>query len=428
MMMKKDLAAVSVEKKEAKAQKELVVAFVLYESLGTEQYRVMISRNVEACAKTATEQAGDAAGQVRWALVSFGKHPVAHVMPTADAAELKVGLEAMPRKTSGVADAVRALEFVCGKSGRGPLTVVLVTVRVPHDSRRTTDAKTLERTIDKLKRAKVKVHTLGPEANFASPVAYRPAFDGAGRIVGHGWTTLGVDSSEPEGLTRDMVMNRNVLHLPCGFGSFPLVYLAQETGGRSYIAFGAPSGYDEAKMKSDYAPEMVSENGYMKRRRASKVRAVLHLVWREWHAKHSVPPPIDGRTKLRKEMATAAKAQKWAAQARRALAKRKRQDKWRPERWAAHRDLTAAQLAKLEFLYGQYVIALGNAAKSRRQGRLRVDFASEADPLPGGKAASKARELAKELLQEVALRHAGTPWAALAAKDLADLRPLVVRR
>ena len=303
----------------------------------------------------------------------------------------------------------------------------------------TKDPKALTRTLSHLKATKTRFYVFGREANFSFPRVWCAAYDEDGRVVDYNWADGGPETVERELLPFDWCLNPSACRVPSGFGMYAQTYLAHNSGGTYFIMSDAPSRYDETKLEKEFCPEIVAPSEYFKRREKSEIRRRLHYITTEWGKKYRLTIWFsrldhlneDGLAQYKK----AQEAHKWVRDARRALERCRKKDKWNPKRWQANRDLTIAQLARLQFNYRQYWIAVGDCVKNgwpfptkgERYTHMDVVYGKKTDRPPGGRLARKEMREAEQLLRKVAEDYKDTPWATLATKDLDYLRPFYVK-
>ena len=377
-------------------------------------------------------------GRLRWGVVSFGAHARTCMTPTTDLQKVKGRIMSIKFDESGKENLLGGIQYTL-KQFSDPkkyrLFIAVVSDEPGDDTKGEKGSELLNMVTQQLKATNTCLYVFGREANFSFPQVWSPVYDVDGRVVDYNWADGGPETPGQELLEFDWLLNHNARSIPAGYGMYAQTYMAKETGGTYFIMSDVPSRYDDDKLEKDYAPEVVPLREYQKRRESSPIRTKLQYICQEWQKGHVLTIDYARLDRLNEDaMAQIQKAQKahqWVQEARRALEKTKKRDKWRPKRWEANRDLTIAQLAKIQFHYRQYWIALGQVVKKgwpyptkgERYNRFYVTWDAPTDKPPGGRSARSEMHKAEQLLKKVVEQHEGTPWAELASRDLKCLRP-----
>lgn len=421
-------------------RKRILVVLLLDESKSIFDDRKSISAKIDSILETLNKEMSDQERKrLKWAVVSYGKHARIALPPTEDLKRVKAKLMRIPFDTTGVENLLGAIRYTLKSfySKKWNLYISVVSDEPGDDCKGDKGGKLLDVTLGQLKATKTRLFCFGSEANFSFPRVWAPVYDEDGRVVDYNWADGGPESVEGELLPFDWRFNDRARSIPSGFGMYSQTYLSQQSGGVYFILSDAPSRYDEDKLDKYYAPEIVPRAIYLQRRAQSDVRKKVYFVTQEWYRKYRVSgwftrlDPAKLREDALARIMVAQKGHVFCRDAIRALQKVRKADKWRPKRWDANRDLTVAQLAKIQFLYRQYWLAVGEAVKKgwpypkkgERYTHFDVRFTGRTEKPPGGRAARAEMRKAEMLLKQVAKDHEGTPWAELATRDLDRLRP-----
>jgi len=172
------------------------------------------------------------------AVVSFGEKFVVHTeTPTSDVEEVRTALSSIAVDPSGeenpyraVGAAVEAFRTAAIK-GRRKMVLVLAT----DESGDLEEAySVLERAIEVARRANCAIYVLGPEAAFGNPHAWLRWSSPGDRRVHHLRLNRGPETAFPELLLTDGFGPRSNF-IGSGFGPYPLVRMARETGGIYFL-------------------------------------------------------------------------------------------------------------------------------------------------------------------------------------------------
>ena len=377
-------------------------------------------------------------GRLRWGIVSFGAHARTCMTPTPDLQKVKSRIMGIEFDTSGKENLLGGIQYTL-KQFSDPkkyrLFIAVVSDEPGDDTKGEKGSELLNTVTQQLKATNTCLYVFGREANFSFPRVWTAVYDMDGRVIDYNWADGGPETPERELLPHTWRLNSNAAWIPSGYGMYGQTYMAKETGGTYFIMSDVPSRYDDDKLEKDYAPEVVPLAEYAQRGQQSGVRKKMQFVRDEWRQKHRLTIWYTRLDRLdedaRAQILKAQRAHQWVQEARRALEKTKKRDKWRPKRWEANRDLTIAQLAKIQFHYRQYWIAMSEVlkkgwpypTKGERYTHFSVTWDAANEKLPGGRSARSEKRRAEQLLKKVVEQHEGTPWAELASRDLKSLRP-----
>ena len=423
----------------AKKRRRLLVVLLVDESKSIFDDRQAISNKIDKIGKTLKTQMSEAEHKrLKWGIVSFGQHARTRMTASTDLQKIKHRIMNIKFDESGKENLFAAIQFTmkhfCNPK-KYRLFLAVVSDEPGDDTRGQKGAEQLLAIAKQLKATNTRLYVFGREANFSYPRVWTAVYDMDGRVIDYNWADGGPETPERELLPHTWRLNSNAAWIPSGYGMYAQTYLARETGGTYFIMSDVPSRYDDDKLDKDYAPEVVPLREYLRRREGSSIRKKLHFICEEWRRSHLLTIAYARLDRLnedaRAQILKAQKAHQWVQEARRALEKTKKRDKYRPKRWEANRDLTIAQLAKIQFHYRQYWIALSKVfkkgwpypTKGERYNRFYVTWDAPTDKPPGGRAARSEMRRAQQLLKKVVEEHEGTPWAELASRDLKYLRP-----
>ena len=426
----------------AKKRRRLLVVLLVDESKSIFDDRQAISAKIDNIAKTLKTQMSEAEHKrLKWGMVSFGDHARTRMVASPDLKAIKHRIMNIKFDTSGKENLLGAIQYTlkhfCNPK-KYRLFLAVVSDEPGDDTKGEKGAELLLAVTKQLKATNTRLYVFGREANFSFPRVWSPVYDMDGRVTDYNWADGGPESPEQELLEFDWLLNHNARSIPAGFGMYAQTYLAGETGGTYFILSDVPSRYDDEKLEKSYAPELVPLPEYLRRRQLSSIRKKMHFICQEWRQKHRLTIWYSRLDRLdedaRAQILKAQKAHQWVQEARRALEKSKKRDKWRSKRWDANRDLTIAQLAKIQFHYRQYWITLSNVlkkgwpypTKGERYTHFSVTWDAPTDKPPGGRAARSEMRRAKHLFNKIIEQHEGTPWATLAERDIKSLRPFRV--
>ncbi|MBM4087581.1 MAG: VWA domain-containing protein, partial [Planctomycetes bacterium] len=423
-------------------RKPLLIVFLFDESSSLMDDRKMINQKIDNVIKSLKSKVGEKElGRAQWAVVSFGTTAKVIQTATANLDQAKAAIaERIKEDAAGVENVLGGIEFVLAsfKDVNRQLFITLVTDETGDDTvaNPKNDAK-IEALIAALKARNARLYVFGREANFGYPYAYAPYYGPTGDIIDWNWISAGPESAFQELFDHDWLFNPAARNLPSGFGMFAQCLLADRSGGLYFALSDVPSKYDDEKMK-DYRPEMVTRKEYLERTEQSPLRRAVKIIITEWPKYR----PTHWLTQLDKiadqangELKKADQAYDFCQRdALPALNRMRPTDKFRPKRWEANYDLVRALLYKFMFMLRQYQEALAPCVrkgfppppKGKPFNGYLVTLDPESKKLPGGRQAQNELEDAEDALRLVIRKHADTPWAVFAERELQTLKPMKV--
>jgi hypothetical protein len=353
--------------------------------------------------------------------------------PTADPDQLEAALTAA-RQTSGDKANVfaafnEAIEKFLPSRSRGYEVIFIVAGPSSGD-----DLNLADQTIVALKRAAIPVYGIGPAIPFGTPRNVKKA-SLQPKAVNRSY-----ESIAPEQLQLALSGNQNTADLvDSGYGPFGLQRICLMTNGKFYrLRNYEPPGWatdpETGDIKSDllakYAPDYVDQDHYQHLLASNKCRQALHDA--------SLLPPCEGlgsvRTEFPKQQDEAALA-KIITNAQKAAAINDQPiqklydaliagEPDRPmltgARWQAGYDLALGQVLAAKARLDGYnaMLALLKQGKTFANPGSSRWLLEPANENAAGSVLDKMAKKSRIYLQRVVAEHPGTPWAAVAAREL----------
>jgi hypothetical protein len=385
---------------------------------------------------------------LEWAAVAFGKEarfPLDD--PTRDGKELIAALKSLEQDESGVENTFAAVNAAADrfvgpaekgaaqKAGKTIVIFVVVTDEVGDD------AKLVDALAERLERAVVPVHVIGPSAPFGNELSLAPVIE---------VENLQPIRQGPESRYQEFVPppagdpSRHAARLDSGCGPFALTYLARQTAG-NYFIVRSDTGWEyrglrvgpvsdvvrfDPQVVATHLPDYVSEAEYQQLLAENKARMAVHRA--ATLPKVTIPP------ELKREFGATDPAvlKRQLDDAQRGVAKlqpqlRKVYDviaageadraRLKSSRWQAEFDLAMgfvlAARAHWEG-YNSMLAVLKNKGQFTRPGSTRWVLV-EAEGFSDDSTLNKLAGQSRKYLDRVVNEHAGTPWAWLAERELA---------
>jgi len=397
--------------------------------------------------------------RLRWAVVYYGKKPRMMLKPTQKFSRVLKTLSKMPVEDSSEENVLAAIEYCLKRLSRkdARMIILLLTdeqgddigiryaVAPPSERPASLYKNALSRAVEACRRRRASVFVLGREAWLQRTYEYIRIHNANENSVGY--DNIGLSSCRMELPPRQDFHGIARTPVPSGFGCYALTLLATKTNGTFFIVTGRESSYASDALRA-YRPEWVYPREYDKRNRASRLRRAIYeivskilpypggggdLYWEagEWSTQRS-EWRRNGR-RIREQI-------KFCDQSiRRLLALKGRADdeKHARRRWEANYDLTLAELYKMKVMLLQHQRAVAKLLSrrprppgDRPRGHVpgySVWAAGVGDRLvtiPNDPAIRNALEKAKRALEVVMRKHAGTPWAASARRELESIVPV----
>jgi hypothetical protein len=390
-------------------------------------------------------------------VISFGeKIQMMTERPTADLTEIRDAIDAIQVDLSGVEKVFSALYLAADKyksyrvsrGEKGPERNVLVIVVTDE---RGDDTQGLEKTIELCRKFAIPIHVLGVPAPFGREFTYvkyvdpDPKFDQTPQ-----WAQIdqGPETLFPERI--QLGYEDNYFEEPIidsGFGPYALSRACYETGGIYFTihpnrkfqqhvsrgqtdAFASHLSYffDPEKMDR-YRPDYVPEAEYVKRAQESPLRQRLIQAARLSRVGELDRP----QTQFIKRDEAAftnqlTQAQQESARLEPRLAQlceilidaEKMRDKELSPRWLASFDLSLGTALAAKVRNESYNLMLAKAKRGMKteDPKNNTWILRASDEISVGSKLEKEAELATKLLRGVVDKHAGTPWALLAQREL----------
>ena len=354
--------------------------------------------------------------------------------PVADVHPLAEKIRNIPADESGVENVFTAIDDVTGKfmnqrtRHRRNVLVFVVT------DERGDDYQNLETIITKLKRYGVRVFCVGN----AAPLGRQQAYftwryeDGAVDFIP---VDQGPETVAPDLLTLPFWGRGEPEIMSSGFGPYAMTRLCAETGGLYLVTEESMQHrFDPAIMRKyapDYRPIAVYEAELKKNLAKAALVGAATISQQENH-KNAIPLPrlvfpVVSDAELNRSLG---EAQKPMAVVEAELnpyltlleAGSKQRDRLDSPRWKASFDLAVGRVLALKARSLGYNQTLGDmkvtpkAFEKKNSNQWRV---IPSDTINSGPVVKKLAEAARESLARVVDEHPGTPWAELAARELA---------
>lgn len=315
-----------------------------------------------------------------------------------------------------------------GNKGRCNKRVFIVT------DERGDDIEGLEETIDLCKRFGVRVYTVGNAAIFGKREGYVDYREEDGYVHHNVVVDQGPESAFPHQIKLAFwggpAVGRQLLRMSAGYGPYGLTKLCAETGGVFFITEENKGfQFDTAVMREytpDYRPVLEIETEIRKNpAKTALVQAAMAVEINE------VPAPqlafrADNDTILRQQITEAQKPLadfqyhtnklyallEQGSQARRTL---------KDPRWRAGYDLALGRVQAMRVRAYGYNVMLADMKSTPQTFQTEGNnlwVLTPSDKIESGPTVRKSAEEAETLLKRVIDEHVGTPWAALAEREL----------
>lgn len=352
--------------------------------------------------------------------------------PTEDVAPVAAAVRNIPDPDSGLENVVTAIDDVVGRfltqraKQRRNMMVVVVT------DERGDDFGQLEGVINRLKRYGIKVYCVGNAAPLGQIHEYVPWTFEDGYTQSYP-VDRGPESAFPE-LVALPYWGRGPETLSSAFGPYGLTRLTAETGGLYLLTEEASRSYPPDVMRN-YAPDYrpIAAVDAEVRKNLAKQAVVRAATLSQQPDRQNVIPmprrvfPAENDTALRQAITEAQKPMAVVDYHLQELATILEQgardrDKLDTARWRAVYDLAVGRVAALRARAYGYNTVLAEMKVSPKpfQKKNSNQWALQlSDEVAGGPAVKKIVETAKEHLARVIDEHPNTPWADLAALELA---------
>jgi Mg-chelatase subunit ChlD len=356
--------------------------------------------------------------------------------PTSDASQISVGLSAVKQtqgdKANLFAAVNRAVEKFLPYRLHGYELIFVVVGSSPGD-----DLNLADPAIKALKKSAVPVYGVGPAVVFGAP-RYKLRRAGAAGTGDSG--SRPTESLFPERIQLSLSGNQNTVDLnDSGYGPFGAERLCRQTEGKFFRLHAArPQGWavdmDNGDIKSElnskYAPDYVDEAHYQHLLEENKCRLALHNA--------SLLPPAEGlgqvTTDFPKQQDEAAlakmitNAQKAAAIDDQPLqrlydalvAGEADRPKLTGARWQAGYDLALGEVLAAKARLDGYnaILAIIKQGKAFTNADSTKWVLEPANENAAGSVLDKMTKKSRAYLQRVVDEHPGTPWAAVAQREL----------
>jgi hypothetical protein len=375
------------------------------------------------------------------AIIGYARDPnLLTPTPTADADQIDAALTAAKQASSDKANAFAALNLAIEKflpyRYRGYEVIFVVAGTSSGDDLNL--ANLANPAIIALKRAAVPVYGIGPAMPFGAPrnLGKNPRAANATANL----SDRRFESLEPERLQLALSGNQTTVDLnDSGYGPFGLERVCRMTQGKFYRlrnneppgwATDAGQGDIKSELRSKYAPDYVDQPQYDRLLAANKCRQALHDA--------ALLPPAEGLESVRAEFpkqqdeAALAKiittAQKAAAIRDQPIEKlydtlivgESDRPKLTGARWQAGYDLALGQVLAAKARLDGYnaMLALLKQGKTFTNTNSTQWILEPADEIAAGSVLDKMAKKSRTYLQRVVTEHPGTPWAAIAEREL----------
>ena len=443
---------------ESLADRRTLVVWVLDQSLSMQAQRQTIVDRLDRIYQELGIQPDSYQGRnnapLLSAVIAFGEKVTFRVPePTDDVDEIKQAIGAIENDPSGkemtftaVGLAAKKYQSFRSQAPRRNVMIIVFSDEVGDDEAQ------MENTLTLCRRHEMPVYVVGVPAPFGKKeVSVRyvdpdPQFDQSAR-----WLPVrqGPESLVPEEVRLAFSRgNDDLEHLDSGFGPFALTRLCYETGGIYFTVHPNRRGagrrqgevaamsarldhfFDPAVMRT-YQPDYVSPLEYKQKLEHNKARLALVKA-----AEMSLVSPMENPT-LEFPKTDEAAFKRSLDQAQQSAAKlgpkldalyqtlkqgEKDRVKMNEPRWQAGYDLAMGRVLAVKVRTEAYNAMLAKAKTGLKFQNPESDtwLLSPADEISVGSQLEKMAKQAREYLERVKERHAGTPWALLAERELKE--------
>jgi hypothetical protein len=411
----------------------------------TPESSTLASNMADQIGRIMQEIAPASAGNLEMAVVSYGSDVnVLTPEPVADAQKLRSALTAIKDRKGEAGNSslddkvvtstalIQAVEKFLPFRMQGS-EVLFVIIGSSAD-----DARSADEAIVAFKRAAVPVYGVGPAMPFGT---FTPGDrNRRPQPAASGGEKRKFESLAPERIQLALSGNQSTADLTdSGFGPFGLERICRQTGGHFFrLRSGAPPGWEidpntgdiKSELLMKYAPDYVNEEQYQQLLNANKCRLALHNA--------ALLPPMTGlqsvKTDFPKEKDEAALARTIKnAQEAAAVVDQPIQRLYdtlvvgesdRPAltgaRWQAAYDLAMGQTLATKARLDGYnaMLAILKQGKAFANADSKRWVLEPADEIAAASTMDKMAKSSRTYLQRVASQHKGTPWAAIAEREL----------
>ena len=353
--------------------------------------------------------------------------------PTADTAVVAQAVRDIPNPKAGTENVLTALSQVTKKfiaqrtRERRNMMVVVVT------DERGDDFAALDSVITFLKRFGIKVYVVGNAAPLGEVQEYIPWTyeDGYVEMLP---VDRGPETAVPQRLGLPFWGKGPSETLSSGYGPYALTRLAAETGGLYLLTEETAKSFDPAVMRN-YAPDYRPMAKIQKEILTNPAKRALVEAARLAHEEDfqkAIPMPEDvfpakNDTELRRALAEAQKPFAIVGKRLERMAMilesgMKARQELQDPRWRATYDLAVGRVAALRtraFGYNTVLAEMKVSPKTFEKKNSNQWAIMPSDEIAGGPAVKNVAEKARKFLSRVVDEHPGTPWASLAARELA---------
>lgn len=413
---------------------DLIVIWLMDASLSLVEERAEVAARLERI-YAETEQVGRTdRDALLSAVVAFGETTAEMVGPTSDGAQVVEGIRNVPDDESGIENVFAAVRdsvdrYRPFRTREQRTMMVIVWTDESGD-----DYAHLEEAVDVCRKLSVPVFTVGPSAMFGVELgahAYKHPDNGQVYMLP---VNRGPESIRQERLEVPYWFQGPQLDsLHSGLSPFALTRLANETGG-AYLIKDNESDRSDVSLETmqAYVPEYESPQEYLERVGRSPLRAaVLQAVDITRQRKLKGTPQLafaptgdNFQQQLREAQETVAYNLATLEQALAAFGPKGMETAWKNEtspRWRAWYDLTYGRLLAMRVRCNEYNLAcavmkgLGSDFVDKQSNRWEF---RPAEKLTSGSQGERYSAEAHRLLARCSTENAGTPWAALAQREL----------
>ena len=352
---------------------------------------------------------------------------------TDDVGPIAAKIHDIPDTQNGTENVLTALDEVTGRflshrtKQRRNMMVIIVT------DERGDDFAELESVIGRLKRYGIRVYCVGnaaPLGQVQELITWRYE-DGFVEMLP---VDRGPETAFPELLALPFWGRGAPQTLSSGFGPYALTRLTAETGGLYLLAEESAKSFDAAIMRNyapDYRPKAIVEAQFRKNRAMQMVvQAAMLSQQPDWKKAIPMPRrvfPAENDTMLRQAITEAQKPVAVVDDSLMELALileqgERNRDKLDTPRWRAVYDLAVGRISALRaraYGYNAVLAEMKVSPKPFEKKNSNQWLLKPSEEIAGGQSVKTLAKAAREHLSRVVDEHPGTPWAELAAIELA---------
>lgn len=416
-------------------ESDVLVAWLMDASNSLREQRQAVAARLERIYREIAEAKQITAGSLLASVCSFGQELREQVSPTADGQEVAEAIRELKADESGVENVFSAVTTAARRYKEHRLRDHRRMMIVIWTDESGDDDAELEDAVELCRRAAIPVFVVGPSSMFGQRrglQSYHRPDDGKTYLLP---VDRGPDTPRPERLQLPYWFDGDAMdQLRCGVGPFALTRLAHSTGG-AYFINDPPAERGPFSLTSlrPYLPDYGSPSEYQRQAKRSNLRqAILTAVDLTHQRELKGTPRLEFAPtgdNFQQELGDAQQAAAFNLltinQALGAFGQDGMEKQFQQEssaRWRAWYDLTRGRLLAMWVRCTEYnwhcavMKGKGSAFVERESNRWR--FRPDAQ-LSFGNTSERYAVEAQRLLERCRQENPDTPWAALAARELA---------